>query len=75
MLEGEFRVHRPFWEFDVHDVVAALVIIAGRFPDIRLVVVGRGERGEEDELLRLAERAGLSRMVDYKGWVEPEHIL
>ena len=67
-------LYTRFWEFDVRDIVAALVILAGHFPLLRLLVVGRGERGEEHELLRLAERAGLARMVHYQGWVEPAHI-
>ncbi|HWQ12454.1 MAG TPA: glycosyltransferase, partial [Roseiflexaceae bacterium] len=37
-------------------------------------VVGRGERGEERELLRLAARAGLAALVDYRGWLEPAAI-
>ena len=40
----------------------------------RLLVVGRGERGEEQELLRLARRAGVASMIDYRGWVEPAQI-
>jgi glycosyltransferase involved in cell wall biosynthesis len=37
-------------------------------------VVGRGERGEERELLRLAARAGLAGAIDYRGWAEPHAI-
>ena len=40
----------------------------------RLLVVGRGERGEERELLRLAARAGIAAAIDYRGWVEPHAI-
>src|SRR4030095_2187177 len=34
----------------------------------------RGERGEERELLRLAELAGGGAAIDYRGWVEPQRI-
>src|SRR5439155_10551780 len=32
------------------------------------------ERGEERELLRLAERAGVASAIDSRGWVEPAQI-
>jgi glycosyltransferase involved in cell wall biosynthesis len=55
-------------------VVAALVGIAAACPATRLVVVGRGERGEERELLRLAAGAGLAGAIDARGWLAPEQI-
>ncbi len=67
-------LYTRFWEFDVRDLVAALVPIAAGCPMARLLVVGRGERGEEQELLRLARRAGVASMIDYRGWVEPAQI-
>jgi len=67
-------LYTRFWEFDVRDVVAALVGIVERRPQARLLVVGRGERGEERALLRLAERAGVAQAIDYRGWVEPDAI-
>lgn len=67
-------LYTRFWELDVRDVVAALAGIAAQRPAARLVVVGRGERGEERELVRLATRAGLSHMLDYRGWLAPHEI-
>lgn len=67
-------LYTRFWEFDVRDVVAALVAIRTHRPDVRLLVVGKGERGEETTLLRLAHRAGVAAALDYRGWVEPAHI-
>ncbi len=67
-------LYTRFWEFDLHDLVAALVPIVAGCPAARLVVVGRGEHGEERELLRLAERAGIAAAIDYRGWVEPHEI-
>ena len=67
-------LYTRFWEFDVRDLVAALVAIAAGCPPARLVVVGQGERGEERELLRLAARAGVATAIDYRGWVELGHI-
>jgi glycosyltransferase involved in cell wall biosynthesis len=67
-------LYTRFWELDVRDVVAMLAGVMARRPGARLVVVGRGERGEERELLRLAERAGLADALDYRGWLEPAAI-
>jgi glycosyltransferase involved in cell wall biosynthesis len=67
-------LYTRFWEFDVREVVAALVAIVGRRPQARLLVVGKGERGEERQLLELAARAGVAWAIDYRGWVEPEQI-
>ncbi len=67
-------LYTRFWELDVREVVAALVGVAARCPNVRLIIVGRGERGEENELLRLVQRTGLASFVDYRGWLMPDHI-
>jgi glycosyltransferase involved in cell wall biosynthesis len=74
LLTFNLLLYTRFWEFDVRDLVAALVPIVAGCPSARLVVVGRGERGEERELLRLAECAGVAAAIDYRGWVEPDQI-
>jgi glycosyltransferase involved in cell wall biosynthesis len=67
-------LYTRFWEFDLRDLVAALAPIVAGCPAARLLVVGRGERGEERELLRLAKRAGVAAAIDYRGWAEPAQI-
>jgi glycosyltransferase involved in cell wall biosynthesis len=67
-------LYTRFWEFDVRDLVATLVPIVARCRGVRLLVVGRGERGEEQEFMRLAARAGLAQAIDNRGWVEPAQI-
>jgi glycosyltransferase involved in cell wall biosynthesis len=67
-------LYTRFWEFDVRDAVLVLAGVAARLPDVRLVVVGRGERGEENELRRLCALAGLERNLEDHGWVRPEAI-
>lgn len=67
-------LYTRFWEFAVPDVVATFVAIAQQCPEVRLLVVGRGERGEEQQLLALAERAGLAAALEYRGWVEPSEL-
>lgn len=67
-------LYTRFWEFELIPFVQALVAIRGQRPETRLLVVGKGERGEEGDLLRLSERAGLGAMLDYRGWVAPVSI-
>ena len=67
-------LYTRFWEFDVRYIVMVLIALSTHRSDIRLHIVGKGERGEEQELLRLVARAGLSHMVNYVGWVDPEQI-
>lgn len=67
-------LYTRFWDIDLHDLIAAFIPIVQRFPRIRLLVVGKGERGEEQALLRLAERAGIGANIDYHGWAEPATI-
>jgi glycosyltransferase involved in cell wall biosynthesis len=67
-------LYTRFWELDVRDVAATLAVIANRCPAARLMIVGRGERGEEQELLELGRRAGVARVIDYRGWAEPAEI-
>ncbi|MBO9324259.1 MAG: glycosyltransferase family 4 protein [Roseiflexus sp.] len=67
-------LYTRFWELDVCEIVAALVGVAVRCPTVRLIVAGKGERGEENELLQLVQRAGLAPIVDYRGWLTPNRI-
>jgi glycosyltransferase involved in cell wall biosynthesis len=67
-------LYTRFWEFDVTELVQTLVAIRQGCPAACLVVVGKGERGEENELQRRMQRAGLGAMLDYRGWVAPDSI-
>lgn len=67
-------LYSRFWEFRVHDLVQELVAIFGSHPEACLRIIGKGENAEEQELLRLAERAGMSSRIESCGWVEPERI-
>lgn len=67
-------LYTRFWEIDLEELVAALVAIRQGRPDARLLVVGKGEGGEERRLLELAGRAGIGAMIDYRGWLQPAEI-
>lgn len=73
-VRGDLLLYTRFWEFDLHELVAALAAVHQARPTVRLVVVGKGENGEEQRLLDLANRAGLVEMIDYRGWMEPGAI-
>jgi glycosyltransferase involved in cell wall biosynthesis len=78
--EGELSTARRlllytrFWEFDLHELVATLAAIVSQEPTAQLMVIGKGERGEEQQLIHLAARAGLSSNLDYRGWAVPHEI-
>lgn len=74
LLTPTMLLYTRFWEIDLPELVAALVAIHQARPDARLVVVGRGEGGEERQLLALAGRAGIGAMIDYRGWLQPAQI-
>lgn len=63
-----------FFEFDVRRVVALLRRVREQVPAARLLVVGKGFFGEEDQLLAEAAAAGLQHSIEYAGWVQPEQL-
>ncbi len=67
-------LYTRFWEFDITYFIQALVAVAIRYPHVKLIIVGRGENGEENHLLQQAARAGIAGMIDYRGWAEPHAI-
>jgi glycosyltransferase involved in cell wall biosynthesis len=65
MLEVEndqpsILLYTRFFEFPVSRVLDVLLRVREQVPDAQLLVVGKGLFGEEEELFRLAERAGLT---------------
>ena len=67
-------LYTRFFEFPVSRVVEVLKRVQKRVPEARLLVVGKGFSGEEEELLELARKAGLTDAVEYVGFVEPETL-
>ena len=64
-------LYTRFFEFPTARVIELLRLVRRRVEQARLLVVGRGLFGEEEQLLRQAEQAGLSAAVEYAGWVDP----
>ena len=83
-------LYTRFFEFPVSRVIEVLRRVRERVPGARLLVVGKGLFGEEEELLRLATQSGLtvthhvsrftshvSRLahdVSYCGWVPSDAL-
>jgi glycosyltransferase involved in cell wall biosynthesis len=74
VTQAKLLLYTRFWELDLTELAAALAALHQARPSARLLVVGRGETGEERRLLALAERAGFAALLDYRGWLAPEAI-
>ena len=53
--------------------VSALASIAARYPNVRMVIAGDGP--ERAKLEQQVGQLGLSRMIEFIGWVEPHEVL
>ncbi len=67
-------LYTRFVEFDVGRVVEILQRLAQLVPDVRLLVVGQGLRGEERELVAQARAAGVADRVVCAGWVPEDEL-
>ena len=63
-------LYTRFFEFPVSRVIELLRRVRERAPGARLLVVGQGLFGEEEELLALARQTGLAAAVEYVGWID-----
>jgi glycosyltransferase involved in cell wall biosynthesis len=67
-------LYTRFWEFSIDFLLQAFALVVQQYPAVRLLIIGRGERGEEQQLLAQATQMGVIGQIDYCGWVEPEAI-
>ncbi len=67
-------LYTRFWELDLTEVATALADIYRQRPATRLLVIGKGERGEEQRFMALAASQGWAAMIDQCGWQEPAAI-
>ena len=63
-------LYTRFFEFKIERVLEVLRRVVAQEPGAKLVVVGRGFNGEEEQLLRQAEAIGLRGSIEYAGWVD-----
>ncbi|MBE9508754.1 MAG: glycosyltransferase family 4 protein, partial [Chloroflexi bacterium] len=67
-------LYTRFFEFPVSRVIAVLRRVRETVPEARLLVVGKGLFGEEEQLLKLSQEAKLADAIEYVGWVETEAL-
>ena len=67
-------LYTRFFEYDLKRVVDIFRRVLAEVPEARLLVVGKGLFGEEEELLALAKEASLADRVVYAGWAEPDEL-
>jgi len=64
-------LYTRFFEFPLARVAGVLGRLVATMPQARLLVVGRGFWGEENDLARLLGEAGLAGAAVFAGWAEP----
>jgi glycosyltransferase involved in cell wall biosynthesis len=67
-------LYTRFFEYKVGKVVEILKNVKKEVSNVKLLVVGRGDFGEEEELKDLAEREGLRDSVVFAGWIQPKDL-
>ena len=63
-------LYTRFFEFKIERVLEVLRRVVAQEPGAKLVVVGRGFNGEEEQLLLQAEAIRLRGSIEYAGWVD-----
>ncbi len=67
-------LYTRFFEFGVKQVADILQILQKEVPDTRLLVVGKGKFGEENDLLNLVKEMGIPDMVTFTGWIDADKV-
>lgn len=70
MSEFRLLLYTRFFEFKIERIVEVVRRVVEQEPNAKLLVVGKGFRGEEERLLAQAEAIGLRDSIEYAGWVE-----
>lgn len=67
-------LYTRFFEYDPERVVDIFRRVLAEVPEARLMVVGKGLFGEEEEFISTVKEAGLADHVVYAGWAEPNEL-
>lgn len=67
-------LYTRFFEYDVKKIVEVMKYIKKDLNDVKLLVVGKGDFGEEEKLKDLASEEGVKDLFVFAGWVKPEDI-
>jgi glycosyltransferase involved in cell wall biosynthesis len=67
-------LYSRFFEFDQGRLHRIFAGICRQVPGVRVLVVGKGRSGEEEQLAEAAKTLGFEQSLYMAGWVEPEDI-
>ncbi|MDP2727481.1 MAG: glycosyltransferase, partial [Dehalococcoidia bacterium] len=67
-------LYTRFFEFQARRMVSIFQEVLAQVPEAKLLVLGQGLHGEEKEMSRLLQEAGVLENVELAGWVQPEHL-
>jgi glycosyltransferase involved in cell wall biosynthesis len=67
-------LYTRFFEFDQQRLYGVLEKVLDRIPDLRILVVGKGMQGEDEQLLQWSIRSGKGRNLVMAGWIEPADL-
>lgn len=67
-------LYTRFFEFSQQKLHFIFTEVFRQVPQVRFLVVGKGRRGEEDELSEVARKSGFDAALAVAGWVEPEQL-
>jgi glycosyltransferase involved in cell wall biosynthesis len=67
-------LYTRFFEYNLQRVVEVFGKVRRELDNAKLLVVGKGEFGEEEQLKELLKKAGLQRHVVFAGWVRVEDV-
>lgn len=67
-------LYTRFFEFDQQRLYTVLEQLCSRMPQLRLLVVGKGQQGEEQALEQVADQRGFGEQVTIAGWIRPEQL-
>ncbi len=67
-------LYTRFFEFDQQRLYGVLEQLCSRMKNLRVLVVGKGQQGEELALQKYADQRGFGEQVIIAGWVQPEQL-
>ena len=72
-------LYTRFLEYDYHRIVDVLSLLKRDLPQFLVVVIGKGQNGEENSFVQLMREKNLGENLLFLGWLQPnelrEHIL
>jgi glycosyltransferase involved in cell wall biosynthesis len=67
-------LYTRFFEFDQEKLPHVVAEVCRQVPEVRFLVVGKGRRGEEEQLVAASRTHGFESALVMAGWVEPAEL-